>query len=256
MTAQALKTALITGAAKRLGREMALALAHEGYAVCIHYLNSHEAALDIVQKINDNGGKAVSIKGDLSDRNAIADLINKASIALGAPLSLLINSASTFEQDELENMTSKSWDMHLETNLYAPVKLLQDFAAQAADGNNNLVINILDQRVKKLTPQFFSYTISKSALETVTITAAQSLGPKKIRVNAINPGPTLRNKRQSKQDWEKQNKATILGHGATPDDIIAAMFYLINAPAVTGQTITVDGGQHLAWQTPDTQINE
>ena len=151
-------------------------------------------------------------------------------------------------------MTRESWDIHIETNLRAPLKLIQDFAAQAPRGAS--AINIIDQRVKKLTPQFLSYTTSKAALMTLTVTLAQALGPSGIRVNAIGPGPTLRNPRQSEDDWRRQNEATVLGHGAEPDDICDAVLYLAAAKAVTGQMIAVDGGQHLVWQTPDVMVNE
>lgn len=141
-------------------------------------------------------------------------------------------------------------------NLQAPVKLAQDFARQALPQANNVIVNLVDQRVLKLTPQFLSYTVSKSALYSITKTLAQALGPKGIRVNAIGPGPTLKNPRQTDKDWREQNEATILGYGATPDDICAALIYLTHARAVTGQMIAVDGGQHLAWQTPDVLVGE
>ncbi|MEO1136020.1 MAG: SDR family oxidoreductase, partial [Pseudomonadota bacterium] len=150
----------------------------------------------------------------------------------------------------------ETWDHHIETNLRAPLKLAQDFAAQAAAGRNNLIVNLIDQRVLKLTPQFLTYTVSKAALFSLTKTLAQALGPKGIRVNAIGPGPTLKNVRQSDEDWRRQNEATTLGYGATPDDIAGALHYLLSARAVTGQMIAVDGGQHLAWQTPDVLVQE
>lgn len=250
-----MKTALVTGAGDRLGKAMALRLGEQGYAVAIHYNRSAKKADDVAAAITANGGNAVTLQADLSKEEETAKLIKAASSALG-PISLLVNSASRFEPDEIDTMTRDSWDAHIETNLRAPLKLAQDFAAQAPANANNLIVNLIDQRVWKLTPQFLSYTLSKAALLTLTQTLAQALGPAGIRVNAIGPGPTMRNTRQSEEDWRKQNEATVLGHGATPDDICGALSYLIDARAVTGQMIAVDGGQHLAWQTPDVMINE
>lgn len=246
--------ALVTGAGKRLGRAMAIALAEDGYDIAVHYRTSREDADAVAAIITAMGRRAVLLGADLSCENETGSLIARAGAALG-PLSVLINSASLFEADDIDTMTRDSWDQHLNANLRAPVKLIQDFAAQTPPGNA-LVVNLIDQRVLKLTPQFLSYTTSKAALFAVTKTLAQALGPRGIRVNAIGPGPTLRNKRQSAEDWAAQNAATILGHGATPDDIVAALRYLLAAPAVTGQMIAVDGGQHLAWQTPDVLVNE
>ena len=250
-----MKTALVTGAGDRLGKAMALRLGEQGYAVAIHYNRSAKKADEVAAAITANGGNAVTLQADLSKEEETAKLIKAASSALG-PISLLVNSASRFEPDEIDTMTRDSWDAHIETNLRAPLKLAQDFAAQAPANANNLIVNLIDQRVWKLTPQFLSYTLSKAALLTLTQTLAQALGPAGTRVNAIGPGPTMRNTRQSEEDWRKQNEATVLGHGATPDDICGALSYLIDARAVTGQMIAVDGGQHLAWQTPDVMINE
>ncbi len=248
-------SALVTGAGMRVGRAMALALAEAGFAVAVHYRASAAQADDVVAQITSRGGKAASIQADLSREEETAALIAKAAGAVG-PLTLLVNSASVFEPDDIASMTRTSWDKHIETNLRTPLKLAQDFAAQAAPGANNLIVNIIDQRVLKLTPQFLSYTTSKAALATLTTTLAQALGGQGIRVNAIGPGPVLKNSRQSDADWKRQNEATILGHGATPGDICGALLYLVSAHAVTGQMIAVDGGQHLAWQTPDVLIQE
>ena len=255
MTREAKGAALVTGAGKRIGRALALTLADQGFDVAVHYRSSSAAADEVVSLIKAKGAKAVAVKADLSKEAETAALIGKAAKALG-PLSLLVNSASMFENDDIASMTRESWDAHMETNLRAPLKLAQDFAAQAPRGADNLVLNIIDQRVLKLTPQFLSYTTSKAALFTLTRTLAQALGPRGVRVNAIGPGPVLRNPRQSEEDWRRQNEATVLGHGATPDDIAAAMLYLLSARAVTGQMIAVDGGQHLAWRTPDVLVNE
>ncbi len=249
------KTALVTGAGIRIGRAIALALADDGYDVALHYRSSSAEADAVATEIRKKSRNAVAVQADLSKEADTAALISAASKALG-PVSLLVNSASVFEADDITSMSRESWDLHMETNLRTPLKLIQDFAAQAPAAANNAVINIIDQRVKKLTPQFLSYTTSKAALMTLTITLAQALGPNGIRVNAIGPGPTLKNPRQSDADWRRQNEATILGHGAEPGDICDAVLYLASAKAVTGQMIAVDGGQHLAWQTPDVMVKE
>ncbi|MEO0400177.1 MAG: SDR family oxidoreductase [Pseudomonadota bacterium] len=254
------RAALVTGAGKRLGRAMALALGADGFDVAVHYNTSRKDADDVVASIKSQGGRAAAISADLSDETATAGLVDAAAKALGRPLSLLINSASLFENDEIQSMTRASWDAHLNTNLRAPILLSQKFAAQAQSeasaGRDALIIHLIDQRALKLTPQFFSYTLSKAALHSATKTMAQALAPRGVRVNAIGPGPTLRNPRQSEEDWQAQNAATIMGRGATPDDIVAAMRYLIGATPVTGQMIAVDGGQHLGWETPDALVKE
>lgn len=253
MTAAA-GAALVTGAGKRIGRAMALTLAAADYDVAVHYHSSKADADAVVAQIEAKGRKAAAVQADLSKEIETASLIAKAADALG-PVSLLVNSASAFEDDNIDTMTRESWDRHIETNLRAPLKLAQDFAAQAK-GEDNLIVNIIDQRVLKLTPQFLSYTTSKAALLTLTKTLAQALGPKGVRVNAIGPGPTLKNPRQSDADWARQNNATILGHGAAPEDICSALLYLLTARSVTGQMIAVDGGQHLVWRTADVLVKE
>ena len=247
-------TALVTGGAMRVGKALCLALAEQGYRVAIHYRSSSEAAEDLVKTITDKGGEAFTVGADLTDRTALSGLI--AQTGAHGPLSLLVNSASAFEPDSIEDFTNTSFDLHMDMHLRAPMQLVQDFARQADRALDNLVVNIIDQRVWALTPKFFTYTLSKSALWTATQTLAQALGPQGIRINAIGPGPTLRNPRQSEEDWQRQNETTILGRGASPDDIAGALRYLINARAVTGQMIAVDGGQHLAWETPDVLVNE
>lgn len=255
MTAPNAGGALVTGAGKRIGRTLALTLAQAGFDVAVHYNSSSKDAEAVADLIRREGQKAVAIQANLSDESQTQTLIARATEALG-PLTLLVNSASTFDRDDINTMTRETWDHHIETNLRAPLKLAQDFAAQATAKRNNLIVNLIDQRVLKLTPQFLTYTVSKAALFTLTKTLAQALGPKGIRVNAIGPGPTLKNIRQSDDDWRRQNEATPLGYGATPDDIAGALHYLISARAVTGQMIAVDGGQHLAWQTPDVLVQE
>ena len=249
------RSALVTGAGKRLGRAMALALGSAGFRVAVHYNASAASAKAVVDEIVAAGGAAAPVQADLSSELETSALVAKAAAAVGG-LSLLVNSASTFEQDDVGSMTRATYDSHMETNLRAPLKLAQDFAAQAPKDVDNLIVNLIDQRVYKLTPQFLSYTLSKAGLLTLTKTLAQALGPQGVRVNGIGPGPTMRNARQSERDFAAQSAATVLGRGATPDDIVGALLYLVSAPAVTGQMIAVDGGQHLAWRTPDVLVNE
>jgi NAD(P)-dependent dehydrogenase (short-subunit alcohol dehydrogenase family) len=248
------KAVLITGAGKRIGRALAEALATDGWAIAAHYADSKSEAEELVTEITDKGGKAVALQADLRDAAAVQTLVADAAAALG-PLTALINNASTFERDMAHTLTAESWDTHLNANLRAPALLMRDFANQAAlqDGSvaDACIINITDQRVDRLTPDFTSYTVSKTGLATLTETFAQALAPQHIRVNAIAPGPTLPNPRQAQAEFDKQASLVPLGHGATPDDIVAAARYILTARAMTGQTLMQDGGQHLAWQTPD-----
>lgn len=252
-------TALVTGAAKRLGRAMALCLAERGYDVAVHYAGSATEAEAVAEDIRSKGRKAVTVQADLTVEADMQSLVPRATDALGAPLEVLINNASIFEYDTLESATRTSWDRHLESNLRAPFVLTQAFAAQAPDAEIDaagepraraLVINMIDQRVRKLTPEFMTYTLAKTALWTLTQTSAQGLAPH-VRVNAIGPGPTLQGARQTADHFARQRAATIMGRGAGPDDIIGALGYFLDAKAVTGQLLCVDGGQHLGWQTPD-----
>lgn len=256
--------ALVTGAGKRLGREMALTLARNGYDVAVHYASSHEAAEEVAAMIRAMGRKAETVQADLLDETQTQTLVQRASAALGQPLTCLVNNASIFEHDTIETATRASWDRHMESNLRAPFVLTQSFAEQAPDplqdSNSepvaqSMVVNMIDQRVHKLTPEFMSYTIAKMGLWAFTQTAAQALGPK-VRVNGIGPGPTLRGGRQSEQQFSQQRSKTILERGADPNDIAAALLYFLHAKAVTGQILCVDGGQHLAWQTPDVMGTE
>ena len=251
--------ALVTGGAKRLGREMALYLAARGYDVAVHYASSQAAADAVVDEIRALGCKAQALPADLLIEAEMQGLLPAASQALGGPVTCLINNASIFEYDNVETATRNSWDRHMESNLRAPFVLTQAFAAQLPkaqmDENNEpiaqgLIINMIDQRVRKLTPEFASYTIAKMGLWALTQTTAQGLAPH-VRVNAIGPGPTLQGARQSLEHFQKQRKNTVLTRGANPSDITAALGYFIDSPAVTGQLLCVDGGQHLAWQTPD-----
>lgn len=242
--------ALVTGGAKRLGREMALALGRAGWDVAVHYNASPENAENVVAEIAGMGRKAVALQADLGDWNAPSRLFEKACIAVG-PVAGLINSASLFEADDLDSLSEERWNAHFSVNLRAPARLAQEFANRLPPEAQGVIVNLIDQRVWKLTPQFLSYTASKSALWTLTQTLAQALGPRGIRVNAIGPGPTLRNARQSDEDFDAQRRATLLGRGSSPKGVTNALLYLLDAEEVTGQMIAVDGGQHLAWETPD-----
>ncbi|MCK4711427.1 MAG: SDR family oxidoreductase [Marinosulfonomonas sp.] len=253
------KRALVTGAGKRLGRAMALYLAQRGYDVAVHYASSEDEAASVVDDIKGMGQRAVALQADLLNEDAAQALIGRASDGLGGALNCLVNNASIFEYDTLASATRESWDRHIGSNLRAPFVLTQNFAAQAPkallDENNEprasaLVVNMLDQRVRKLTPEFMSYTIAKMGLWAFTQTAAQALAPD-IRVNAIGPGPTLRGIRQSETHFAAQRANVPLGRGAHPEDVTAALGYFLDAVAVTGQLLCVDGGQNLAWKTAD-----
>jgi NAD(P)-dependent dehydrogenase (short-subunit alcohol dehydrogenase family) len=241
--------ALVTGGAKRIGRAISLRLAQAGYAVAVHCRRSRAEASDLAAAITADGGRAAVVAADLADAGALAGLLPQAAAALG-PLTLLVNNASVFEADELDSLEADLWDRHFAVNLRAAVFLARDFARQLPAAGEGTVVNIIDQRVWKLNPQFFSYTLSKAALFTATRTMAQALAPR-IRVNAVGPGPTLTSPRQSEDDFARQAGALPLGHGPTPEDIAEAVAYLAGARSVTGQMLAVDGGQHLAWQTPD-----
>jgi len=251
--------ALITGAGKRLGRAMALYLARRGHDVALHHATSREGAERTAEEARALGVKAVVLQADLLDETALAGLMPQATAALGGPLTVLINNASIFEYDTLQSATLDSWNRHIGSNLRAPFVLTQAFAAQAPSAGQDeagepvaraLVVNMIDQRVLKLTPEFMTYTIAKMGLWAFTRTAAQALAPA-VRVNAIGPGPTLQGARQSAEHFARQRAATVLERGANPADITAALGYFLEATAVTGQILMVDGGQHLGWQTPD-----
>ena len=242
---------LVTGAAKRIGRAIALALAGEGYAVAVHYGRSREAAEALVAEIEGSGGRACAVQGDLADAQAVARLVPEAASGLGRALTMLVNNASEFEPDDLIALDPEQWERHFAINLRAPSFLVRDFARQCPQGADGLVVNLLDQRVWKPTPHFFSYPLTKSALWTATQTMAQALAPRGIRVNAIGPGPTVSNTRQGDDDFRKQVEATPLKRGASPEEIAKAVLFLAATPAMTGQMLALDGGQHLAWETPD-----
>jgi NAD(P)-dependent dehydrogenase (short-subunit alcohol dehydrogenase family) len=240
---------LVTGGAKRIGRAIALRLAGEGYAVAIHCRRSRGDAEDAKAAIERGGGRAAVVAADLADMGDASALIGQASAALGA-VTLLVNNASLFEPDEVRTLDAALWDQHFAVNLRAPAVLARDFARQLPEGRDGAIVNIVDQRVWKLNPRFFSYTLSKAALLTATRTMAQALAPR-IRVNAVGPGPTLTSSRQSAEDFARQGEALPLREHPKPEDIAEAVAFLARARSVTGQMLAVDGGQHLAWETPD-----
>ena len=245
--------ALVTGAGARLGKAMAEGLGADGWDVAVHYSRSEAGATETVKAIELAGASAVTVQADLASEAETAQLITKASMALDQPITLLINSASTFFDDTAHAHTRDNWNTHMEVNLRAPILLAQSFANALPTGTKGNIINMIDQRVWKPNPQFFTYTLSKSALWNATRTLAQAFAPN-IRVNGIGPGPTLRSIHQSKDDFAKEARATLTGEGSNPDEIIKAMRYLISASSVTGQMIASDGGQHLLWQTPDIEV--
>ena len=251
--------ALVTGAGIRLGRAMALYLAKRGMDVAVHHATSGQSAAETVAEIQSFGRQAVALQADLLDEAQVEKLLPRAAEALGGPITCLVNNASIFEYDNIRTASRQSWDRHMDSNLRAPFVLTQAMAQQGLepelDSNGEpvatgLIVNMVDMRVRKLTPEFMSYTIAKMGLWALTRTAAQALTPA-IRVNAIGPGPTLQGHRQSALHFKTQRENTILERGANPVDITAALGYFLDAHAVTGQLLCVDGGQHLGWQTPD-----
>jgi NAD(P)-dependent dehydrogenase (short-subunit alcohol dehydrogenase family) len=247
------RAALITGAGRRIGAAVAWALAKAGYAVVLHANQSRMEAEGLASSIGVQGGDARVVLGDLADADAVARIV-PAAAAFG-PLTLLVNNASEFDEDDITSLKRVRFERTLAVNLTAPLFLAQAFAAQAPRGVDCSVVNILDQRVLKPTPRFFSYTLSKAALATATVTLAQALAPS-IRVNGVAPGPTLPSPRQTPAQLAEQAKALPLGRGPTPEDIAAAVVYLAGAKSVTGAVLAVDGGQHLAWRTADSDVAE
>jgi len=239
------KAALVTGAAHRIGRAITLGLAADGWAVAVHHHRSRDAAEALVADITRGGGRAVALACDLTREAETVGLIPAAVAALG-PIGCLVNNASVFERDGAMDVTRESWDRHIESNLRAPFVLMQRFAAALPADRTGAIVNLLDERVWKLTPHFISYTLSKAGLWTLTRTMALALAPR-IRVNGIGPGPTLPSPRQSEEEFQRQWHAMPLGRGTAPEEIAAAVRFILAAPAMTGQMIALDGGQHLGW---------
>lgn len=241
--------ALVTGAGRRIGAAIARALARDGRAVALHCLRSSDDAEALAAEITEAGGAAAVVTADLANAREATGLVARAAAAVG-PLELLVNNASLFEDDAIGALDALLWDRQMAVNLRAPVLLAEAFAAQLPEGARGCVVNMLDQRVLKLTPRSVSYTLSKTALATATMTLAQALAPM-IRVVGVAPGPTLANTRQSGDDFDRQARAVPLGRGPTPEEIADAVVFLSHAGSVTGTIVPVDGGQHLAWSTPD-----
>jgi NAD(P)-dependent dehydrogenase (short-subunit alcohol dehydrogenase family) len=243
------RAALVTGGAQRIGRAIAAALAQRGYAVAVQTRHSRDAAAKLVAEIVAAGGRAAVVEADLADHAEVMRLVPAAAAAVG-PLTLLVNNAAEFEPDEIGRLDRARFDRHFAVNLRAPIFLAEAFAAQAPADADAAIVNLLDQRVFKPTPRFLSYGLTKSALFAATTTLAQALAPR-IRVNAVAPGPTLPSPRQDAAAFARQAHALPLGRGPSPQDIADAVLYLAGAASVTGVTIAVDGGQHLAWRTAD-----
>ena len=237
--------ALVTGAGKRLGRAMALALAEAGFDVAIHYASSPDAAEATAAEIRALGRRAITLRAELGQEAEVVRLIPDATRALG-PLGVLVNNASTFERDEWHDATRDSWDRHMEPNLRAPFVLTQLFARALPDTAQGLVVNMLDQRVWSLTPHFVSYTVSKAGLWALTQSLALALAPR-IRVNAIGPGPALPSPRQSQEHFDRQAHSTPLTRPTSPEEVARALMAILSLPSMTGQMIALDGGQHLQW---------
>jgi NAD(P)-dependent dehydrogenase (short-subunit alcohol dehydrogenase family) len=237
--------ALVTGGAQRIGRAIVLSLARAGYAVAIHANRSRAAADELRALIAGRRDRVAVVMADLADHDAVLGLVPAAATALG-PLTLLVNNAAEFEPDEIGQLDRNRFDRHFAVNLRAPLFLAQAFAAQAPAGA--AIVNLLDQRVYRPTPRFLSYGLAKSGLHMATTTLAQALAPR-VRVNAVAPGPTLPNPRQDAEAFARYSAAMPLGHGPTPAEIADAVLFLARANNITGETIAVDGGQHISWQT-------
>jgi NAD(P)-dependent dehydrogenase (short-subunit alcohol dehydrogenase family) len=242
------RVALVTGAGRRIGRALALALAEDGFAVAVHYHRSRAAAENVVAAIRAQGGKALAFNADLAQEDEVSGLVPQVDRVLG-PIGCLVNNASVFDNDTVATASRNSWDRHLAVNLRAPFVLIQDMAARLPAEAGGVVVNMLDQRVWALTPCFVSYTLSKTGLWTLTRTMALALAPR-IRVNGIGPGPTLPSARQGREQFLRQRAEMPLKRGTSPEEIAAALRFILSAPAMTGQMIALDGGQHLGWAQP------
>jgi NAD(P)-dependent dehydrogenase (short-subunit alcohol dehydrogenase family) len=243
------KAALVTGGARRIGRALVLALADAGYAVAIHHHRSQQEADELLAELEDRSIRAVGLTANLADEAAVMQLLPLGAAALGGPIGVLVNNASIFGNDTADTVTRESWDEHMAVNLRAPFVLMQEFARQLPPEAGGVIVNLLDERVWNLTPYFVSYTLSKSALWTLTRTMALALAPR-IRVNGIGPGPTLPSERQSPEQFRERCAAMPLRRGTGPEEIAAALRFMLAAPAMTGQMIALDGGEHLGWAQP------
>lgn len=239
------RAALVTGAAQRLGRAIALALAGAGFDLAIHCRSSTEQAEVTAREIRGLGRRATILRADLAREAETATLLRRATGELG-PIGVLVNNASSFDRDEWHNVTRETWDAHLEPNLRAPFVLMQDFARALPEDAEGVVINMIDQRVWSITPHFVSYTVSKAGLWALTQSMALALAPR-IRVNGIGPGPALPSSRQTQVQFERQSESVPLRHGTSPEEVGRATLAILALPAMTGQMIALDGGQHLQW---------
>tara|TARA_Y100000590_G_scaffold342301_1_gene390808 strand:+ start:841 stop:1599 length:759 start_codon:yes stop_codon:yes gene_type:complete len=238
-------TVLITGGSQRIGAAIAERIAKEGWNVVIHYYKSKKEAFNLKKKLNTYKISCSCIKANLSKELELKKLFINAKKDMGN-INCLINNASTFELDNINNIKKKNWDYHLNTNVWAPISLIQQFVKNLPKKINGNIINIVDQRVINLTPFFLTYTLTKSMMWTLTKTLAMSLAPQ-IRVNAIGPGPTLPSKRQSIKQFKNQYAKTLLKKAVEPNEIAEAVLFILNSNSLTGQLINVDSGQHLGW---------
>jgi NAD(P)-dependent dehydrogenase (short-subunit alcohol dehydrogenase family) len=249
-----LPATFITGAANRIGKAMAMDLAKAGTPVCIHYRSSEDAARQTVEAITDAGGRATRVQGDLLNDDDVQGLVARAADALGKPIKCLVNNASLFEGDAVGSLTPDLFKAHFGVHATAPTLLADQLVNQLPANAEGLIVNIIDQRVWQLTPNFVSYTASKFALWGLTQTLAQAFAQStqgRVRVNAIGPGPTLSNDRQADEDFAKQIAGVPLKKGPDLDAFAATLTYLWQMKSITGQMIALDGGQHLGWETPD-----
>ncbi len=252
MTEQLPKTVIVTGGGQRIGRAISLAMAKDGWQVAVHFNSSLVEANEVVDEITSSGNVALAVQADLANEVAVTSLIATISDKL-TPVTAVINNASIFEEDTVENVTKGSWDSHLAINLRAPFLLTQSLARNLNKDEKGNIINIVDQRVENLTPYFTSYTLSKSALWTLTKTTAAALAPN-IRVNAIGPGPTLPSIRQSQAQFDRQIALTPLEAQVDVEEICNAVRFILATPSMTGQLLSIDSGQHLGWAQPE-QLN-
>lgn len=237
------KTALVTGGARRIGRTIALALAQRGWDVVVHYARSADDARATVADIQALGQRAIALSCDLNDETAVKSLLRRASVQLG-PISCVVNNASLFDYDSAADFSTAALDAHMHVNLVAPVLLAQALHEATPERGQAVVVNLLDQKLFNLNPDFLSYTLSKAALHSATIMLAQALAPK-VRVVGVAPGITLVSGEQSEAEFARAHQVTPLGRSSTPDDIAATVCFVAEAPAITGTTLVVDGGQHL-----------
>jgi NAD(P)-dependent dehydrogenase (short-subunit alcohol dehydrogenase family) len=240
---------LITGASRRIGNAIARDLADNGFNIAVHADKSMAEAEALVAELRQSGRNAISLKADLQDISETSSLIERANSALG-PLDLLVNNASAFHSDDARTFDAESFEAHFAVHVRAPSILAAGFVAQLPGDVPGLIVNMIDQRVWALNPRFYSYTLSKSALWTATQTMAQTFAPR-IRVNGIGPGPTVKSQRQTVEDFQAQIDGLIMKAGPGLDEFGRTIRFLFDTPSITGQMIALDGGQHLAWETPD-----